>query len=441
MKYKLKLGLYFYYESDQICYITDINDVLQKTKYEDIEETQYHWVNKDYYKGYETNDLETLIRFKTDYNNWVNEISKVIFYTEEDKKYRINPKYHKNLKSAVRKIVFNFSKITEKECKAQIENIDRDEYLISKECYNAGLMTYDNTQINKAMEIYGYDFSSKYPNRLNFISIPKTRGKKTIINELNFDKLLCGIYRVEIKYTNPKFRVLFSFSEKSHYHSSTLRNIYNHKDLFGLTFTLLKPDEDYSYNAYIYEGSEYLKGEDIFKDWLKSMMKIKAQCSKENQLIKYLISSSWGVLTETKKIQIADDEMENYDTDEAYIYKEANEKGRLLLDSNDIAYSKGLYRIKLILTASVRNFMLNYAIKNEIIDKIIRIHTDSYMLNSPHNFNTAKNKCKITNEIIMPKCESKSTGYIKVYNCQIYRHVCKTCNIELKYEDYINHKC
>ena len=38
MKYKLKLGLYFYYESDQICYITDINDVLQKTKYEDIEE-------------------------------------------------------------------------------------------------------------------------------------------------------------------------------------------------------------------------------------------------------------------------------------------------------------------------------------------------------------------------------------------------------------------
>ena len=76
MKYKLKLGLYFYYdyESDQICYITDINDVLQKTKYEDIEEKKWHWVNINYYKGYETNDLETLIRFKTDYNNWVNEI-------------------------------------------------------------------------------------------------------------------------------------------------------------------------------------------------------------------------------------------------------------------------------------------------------------------------------------------------------------------------------
>ena len=54
MKYKLKLGLYFYYdyESDQICYITDINDVLQKTKYEDIEEKKWHWANKNYYKGY-----------------------------------------------------------------------------------------------------------------------------------------------------------------------------------------------------------------------------------------------------------------------------------------------------------------------------------------------------------------------------------------------------
>ena len=52
---------------------------------------------------------------------------------------------------------------------------------MSKECYNADLMAYDNTQINKGMEIYGYDFSSKYPNRLNFISIPKSRGKKQLL--------------------------------------------------------------------------------------------------------------------------------------------------------------------------------------------------------------------------------------------------------------------
>ena len=438
---KTKTGLYFYYDytSNEICYITDDCDDLQKIVFEENIRSSYHFTNKNYFRGYENDDLETLIKFKKDYNDWINQITSVVLYTDEGKKYRINPKHYQNLKTAVRKIVFNFSKISEKECKTYISDIDKDEYLILKNCYNAGLMTYNSEKANKPMDIYGYDFSSMYPDRLNFISIPKARGKKIILDKLDFDNLESGIYRVQINYSNPKFKLLFGFSEENHYHSSTLRNIYKHVELFGLTFKLLEPDEYYSYNAYVYQNSEYVNCSDIFNEWFSSMKRIRAQCSKTNQLIKYLLSSSWGVLTETKKIQIGFDEMELYDTDNKYYYKETNEKGHILIDYNDIAYSKGLYRIKTILTSSVRNLMMNYAIKNEIINKIVRIHTDSYMLTSPHIFHIPRNICKRTNEMIKPNPENKSTGYIKICNSQRYVHVCKNCNKEYKYSE--NHTC
>jgi len=440
---KAKPGSYFYYDYNtmEICFITDESNELQKRVFDEKERLPYHWANKNYFKGYEEDNLESLIKFKKDYNDWVDEIKRVLFYTDEGKKYRLNPKHYKNLKTAVRKIVFNFSKISEKECKSQIDNIDKDEYLILSNCYNAGLMTADSEKVNVPMDIYGYDFTSMYPDRQSFISIPKSRGKKIILDKLDFNKLECGVYRVQINYSNPKFKLLFGFSQENHYHSSTLRNIYKHKELFGLSFKLLDPDEDYSYNAYIYVNSEFVNCSEIFGEWFISMQKIRAQCSKTNQLIKYLISSSWGVLTESKKIQIGFDEIEKYDTDNQYYYKETNEKGHILIDYNDIAYSKGLYRIKQILTASVRNFIMNYAIKNEIINKIVRIHTDSYMLSSPQEFNVPKNKCKRTNEIIKPKPEAKSTGYIKIYNSQRYVHICKKCNVEYKYNPGENHFC
>lgn len=438
---KIKEGLYFYFDDEnKMNYITDTNLNLSILENEEEKNYNFHFVNKNQFRGYEENNIDNLKKFKDDYNLWVNEISKELFISKENNKYRINPKYYKNLRTAIKKIIFNFSSISEKECK-NIENIDRDEYLISKKCYNAGLMTIDNKQINIPMNIYGYDFSSEYPNRLISISLPKFRGIKQVIDKLDFENLKCGIYRVEIKYTNNDFKKLFSFSEEHHYHSSTLRNIYKYKNLFGLTFELMPIDEFNTYNAYIYENNDFLNCENIFKEWLKSMLKIKEKCSKENQLIKYLISSCWGCLTETKKIYIDYDDIEKYDTENEYYYKETNEKGHILIKYDDICYNNGLYRIKTILTASVRNFIMNYAIKNEIIDKIVRIHTDSYMLNSPHIFHLPKNLCKKTKEMIKPKEEDKSTGYIIIRNSQNYFHICKKCKNEYRYIDYKNHKC
>jgi hypothetical protein len=176
---------------------------------------------------------------------------------------------------------------------------------------------------------------------------------------------------------------------------------------------------------------------DIFGPWLKNVMMIKEQCSKDNQLCKMLISSSWGCFSEVRKIRIDNDDHEalaNIDLDEVY-YKGFNPdyaKHEYVPYANPAKYA-GFYRLKLFLTASVRTFMMNYAIKNDILPLIARIHTDSYMLTQPKEF------CVKLNKNIIPKPEAKSTGYIKLYNSQRYYHVCKKCNNEYKYAT--GHEC
>jgi hypothetical protein len=157
------------------------------------------------------------------------------------------------------------------------------------------------------------------------------------------------------------------------------------------------------------------------------MSKIKEKC-KGNQLIKYLISSSWGLLCETKKIRVPFNEIENYDLDK-YYYLDINEDGEHeIIDFNDITKYGGFYRIKTFLTANVRTFMFSYAIKNDIVKDIVRIHTDSYCLSKEHNFHLKINKG------IIPKEEAKSTGIIKFNNVLHYFHVCQ-CGYEYKFKN------
>ena len=57
-----------------------------------------------------------------------------------------------------------------------------------------------------------------------------SRGKKTKINNLDFDNLDFGIYRVKIEYTNKDFTNIFNFSSENHYTSSTLYYLNKIKD-------------------------------------------------------------------------------------------------------------------------------------------------------------------------------------------------------------------
>ena len=76
--------------------------------------------------------------------------------------------------------------------------------------------------INIPTDCYGYDFSRYYTNLLLNLQIPTSSGKKSKINNVDFDNLDFGIYRVKIEYTNKDFTIFLNFSSLNHYTSSTL---------------------------------------------------------------------------------------------------------------------------------------------------------------------------------------------------------------------------
>ena len=67
---------------------------------------------------------------------------------------------------------------------------------------------------NIPTDCYGYDFSRYYTNLLLSLQIPMCPGIKRKINNLDFNNLDFGIYRVKIEYTNKDFTNIFNFSVK-----------------------------------------------------------------------------------------------------------------------------------------------------------------------------------------------------------------------------------
>lgn len=238
-----------------------------------------------------------------------------------------------------------------------------------------------------------------------------------------------GIYRIRVTSQDSNLAKVFSFCRLHHYTSRQLKDLYKYRDQFDINFKLLPCDDTYDYNAYLYQDHDFLSLRDIFGPWMQNMTKIKEQCSKDNTLIKTLITSAWGNLSQLNRIKLKDyrNELQDYDEEE-YYFKGCNTHGEFeVIKYDKIAKYGGWARLKPFLTACVRQFIMNYAIKNDIVDDIVRIHTDSFMLRNPKVFN------KKLNKNVIPIPEAKSTGLIKVYNCQRYFHVCDVCYGEYKY--------
>jgi hypothetical protein len=273
-KRKLYEGLYFY-KLDVVYYITDSNDKIQTTDFETLREMKnYHKINKNIFQGFEEDNIETLIRFRDTYNSWCKQIHDAEYFEKNGKKYRLLIKSYASLQHAIYRIIKNFSKI---KFDGLFEPVKDYEFLILEQCYNAGLMTFDENYENKPTQIYGYDFNSEYPNTLVHLSIPKKPGKMCILDEIDYKNLKFGVYRVCVYSKNKDFKKIFSFCKDNHYTSRQLKELYKYKDKFEISFELLPPDEDHDYNALIYEN-DFLNSENIFGDWLKNLTKIKEKC-------------------------------------------------------------------------------------------------------------------------------------------------------------------
>jgi hypothetical protein len=434
------IPLFYYQKPDgSVIYTCEDDDTIYQETMSDIYSYEgYQKININWYIDKQvTPTIAILKEFKNTYRRWCKEIAQHVFTTKDKKKFRIQMTNYHSVNDAIISLVRSFSGIND--LKGLMEAPSKDEFnIIEDECYTAGIMSLNPDYKETTQNIYGYDFSSEYPNCLVNMTIPTKTGTKTVVTELNFDKLQFGIYRVRILYTNQQLPLIFSFSKSHHYTSRQLKELYKHRELFGITFELLKVDQKYDYNAFVY-GNEFTRMDTVFKKWLESMKTVKQQCSKDNKLSKMLISSVWGCISEARKIKIKlfSPEVDDYMDPDEYYSKgpRRNTDHEIFIDYNNPTKFDGMYRLKLFLTTSVRTYMFNFAIRNKILDYIVRIHTDSFMLTQKVEFDLKLNKN------VVPTPEAKSTGLINISSLNIYKHVCETCKKDHPFCNFEAHEC
>ena len=432
MDYK---AIYYYIRNKQIFYVDDEDDELKTLDFSLLKKPENKIHSFRLFDGY-GNSHQDLIRFKKDFNIWVNEIKQVPIQVGRKKKYyRLDYKRYYSHKDAV---YYYFSSKLDKEKLERFDKVTEEEFYIFERCLNSGLICLNLDYKNKPTECYGYDFSRFYTNLLLGLRIPSKSGTKETLEDIEMGNLKFGIYRIKINYTNPTFTNIFNFSKENHYNSSTLNYLNQVKDNYGLTFTLLN-DDDYDYNAYLYDENDLERGKGLFNDWFNSLEKIRKEYPK-NKLIKHLMTSLWGTLCSFKKEYINNDDAENYDV--TYLNDEEPSEYKIIksldtqykvVKSND-AYIYGLARIKPFLTAFGRLKIMKFIHDCEIENNLIRIHTDGLVFNKPIDF-------EAYNLSYYPKPEDKTTGFINYKNAIYGYHQCQNCKNEFRFIDLKYHQC
>jgi len=413
--------VYYYYadmNSNNAVYMTDEDNEIRVCNLQDIFHEKSHQFRL--FKGYENKESD-LKRFKQDFIDECDELKKVPIKTKSNKYFSIKYKKYYNHSDAV---YYNWKSYIKSDVLKQFKKVRKEEFYIIERCYNAGLITLNLDYKNKPVMCYSRDYSSYYSNLLINMKIPFREGKKYNLESVNYGKLKYGIYRIEIKYTNNQFTNIFNFSEDNHYTSTTLNSIYKYKDYFGLSFNLLEVNDEYDYNALIWEYDDLMDGEKLFGDWLNDMLSVKKKIPK-NKLVKHLISSLWGTLTGFKNLYFDDFEdldltRMNSSVDSDYKLRKITDSGKYKCVESDNAYKYKLARMKPFITSLGRKKMFELVMNNNLIDKVIAIHTDRLTLTEDYDFSKV---CKY-----YPVPEAKSSGNIVFENAIYYKHICEKCN-------------
>ena len=431
--------IFCYTVNDKVKYIRDDDDLNTIREMDRLDlnkpELAIHYftmMGDDY-----TLDRDGLIHYKNDFNREHKEILNEWIITKSGKKHKLDYKKYYNHNNAVSQY---FLSKTDKTLINSFMPINEQEFYILEQCYNAGLITINDKYKNELTECYGVDFSRYYTHLFLDIKIPFGEGKIKTINELS-NNLEFGIYRVKITYSNEDFTNVFNFSKTSHYTSSTLKALFEIQDDYGLKFELLQPDEDFNYNCLIYDNDCLINGKKIFNDWYKSLENIRKKYPK-NKLIKFLMSSLWGILCGFKKVYIPREKEKEYDMthktsvepSEYKIIDIADNGDYITVDTKD-PYKYNLARIKPFLTGFGRLKILKLLHNNDLVKNVVRIHTDGITLNKNVDFS----KLGLPYNYY-PSQEDKTTGLMLFKNAVYGFHLCSKCNQLFSYEDFKIHK-
>jgi len=318
-----------------------------------------------------------------------------------------------------------------------ITPVDRDEFFTLERLYNGGLLTLNDQYKNIEFEAYGYDFERYYTNLLKSITIPIQPGVRMVLTELSFNLPKCDVFRVKIHCTNAVFWNLFNQSAEHHYFGSMLNDLYEYKDLFGITFELLPIDSKYNYNCYHY--TEFLPN-CIFEQWFKQLHQLQQQLP-GNKLVKLLQQKLWGILSEFKKEKVLEQELSNYhvcfrdkldESADRIYYDRCRYTAKYILIDPDEPYKHNMGRLKTFLSNFGRRVIFHTVMKQQIYNHVVRIHTDGIILNKSHEFKGLS---------YAPLPDKKTTGTMIFKNRLFGFHVCLKCKNRFRYVEFANHIC
>lgn len=281
----------------------------------------------------------------------------------------------------------------------------------------------------------GMDFRGFFPSLMvdNKFKIPSKNGKEKTINKLpQRRKVKPGFYRVKITSINPNAKKIFTFSKHHTYTHISLKFAMKNKKKFDFNIELIEEEN----NAYIYKKKDMVYCKDIFNDWYNNMMKLKLAFPK-NMLVKHLMSSLWGALSEKNIITRTTEEQlteGNYNwgmTDEfewEAIEETYNRDGTsyytLLKTENGFKHN---IRLMPFLLALSRNKVAEIAMKD--INNVVRIQTDNVTFKVKPSFPLPSNLL----------LEEKTSGHIEWINVNNCNHICPHCKQNYKFKEREKH--
>ena len=348
---------------------------------------------------------EGLLLFHDKFNVWCKQLEKHGIYYK---------KYYNHYNA----VEFTFKRYSS-DIKYDFDAVSFDEFELMEKCYNGGLIYLNPEYKNQTLNSFGYDYSSFYPNVLvdKDFKIPTKQGIKKHITHFDFENLQYGIYKVKITCENEEFRKVFAFSRDNTYTHYSLLFAKKYQETFNVNIELITATE---FNALVYKNEDLVNSKTIFNNWFSKLYNIKSKCSKDNYLVKRLLSSLWGSLTKCEKKYFNDAQMEDETEQdeyeiikESYYHYEGELKTRFECVRKSKPYKFELARMKPFMLSFSRNIVGEIILHSHTLENVVRINTDGIVLSKEFDF-------PALGIPYYPKPEDKTTGLIKWNNVNNY---------------------
>jgi len=390
------------------------------------------------YEGKDISNEKLLKKYSKELLESRNELLNCETLKKRNKKFDIFEMFNDKPRSLNKLVKSFFSYMTRHyKYNDNLQKITYEEYQWFEKTYNAGLTYTTKGSFNNC---FGYDFKNCYGSILgNMSSQFKISQEEGLLKKINIlpVNLQYGIYKCVITSTNINFKKIFHFNDDNyytHYDIQLVRECQKTMDNIKIELILNEP------NAYVYDSKKLIYSYKIFNNWFNIITQMKEEL-KGNLLTKFLGSSLWGFLS-AKNIEIyTEDELEEEEDDYEIVDLVSHQNGDIIykvLKFNKFIYNTN-FRLKSFITSYARCKTAHIILdNNNLFDNLLRIHTDSVILNKEFDFSS------YNSELIF---EDKSSGNIEFNNINNYKHICfcgekhfyKHKAIHMKSEIHKNH--